>query len=75
MSDILYTYDETQNSEGAHLPGVPLADLTSADFDALPEYMQESVKQCAFYVRVTTRRRKPNNEISTTITTDPASEE
>lgn len=50
-------YDETKNPEGGQLPGVPLRDLTDAEFDALPTWLQQSVDALACY-----RKTKPPME-------------
>lgn len=49
MNEMVYTYDETKNPEGAYLAGVPLRDLTVEDVAALPEWLQRSVAACSFY--------------------------
>lgn len=43
MDKVARYYDETKNEEGGQLPGVPLRDLTDAEFNALPEWLQASV--------------------------------
>lgn len=48
-------YDEAKNPDGAFLPGVPLADLTEAQFEALPDWLRLSVDASPFY-----RKTKPN---------------
>lgn len=66
MSDtIARYYDERKNPDGAFLPGVPLADLTEEQFDALPKWLQLSVDASPFY-----RKTKPRAE-----STDAAREE
>jgi len=47
-------YDEAKNPDGAHLPGVPLRDITEEEFDALPAWLQLSVDASPFY-----RKSKP----------------
>lgn len=42
-------YDETKNPEGGMLPGVPLRDLTEAEFAALPPWLQESLDALPCY--------------------------
>lgn len=50
MDDKLaYIYDANQNPGGAVLDGVPLRDLTAAEFAALPERWQAAVKREPFY--------------------------
>ena len=53
MTTVRY-YDADKNPDGAALPGVPLRDLTDAEFDALPTYLQRSVDTAPFY-----RKTKP----------------
>jgi len=53
MNDaIAFRYDEKKNPQGAFLAGVPLRDLTTAEFEELPEWLQRSVKATDFYVEV-----------------------
>ena len=67
MSDsITVRYLPDKNPETHHIPGIPLRDLTAAEFAALPPWLQESVRVCAFYAvedptpaPVTTTRRRP----------------
>jgi len=47
-------YDETKNPDTLYLDGVPLRDLMSDEFDALPAWLQASVDACGFY-----RKTKP----------------
>ena len=51
MSDerVARHYDASKNPDGASLPGVPLRDLTQAEFDALPAWLQLSVDASMFY--------------------------
>lgn len=42
-------YDESKNPDRAFFPGVPLRDLTEADWDALPQRLRESVDASPFY--------------------------
>lgn len=58
MEEIAFTYDETKNPDGAFLAGVGLRDLTTAEFAALPEWLQRSVEACPFYVKASTKGRK-----------------
>lgn len=44
-------YEASKNPDGAFLPGVPLRDLTLAEFDALPVWLQLSVDASPFYRR------------------------
>lgn len=50
-------YDESKNSDGAFFPGVPLRDLTDADWDALPQRLRESADASPMY-----RKTKPPSE-------------
>ena len=43
------TYLPDNNTVGAYLAGVPLADLDQATFEALPRHARNSVRQCGFY--------------------------
>lgn len=43
------TYQEDNNTVGAYLAGVPLADFDQATFEALPRHARNSVRQCGFY--------------------------
>lgn len=43
------TYDESKNPDQAALPGVPLATMSAAEFQALPLWLQVSVCACPFY--------------------------
>ena len=47
-------YDASKNEEGAALPGVPLRDLTEAEFAAYPQWLQDSIDAASFY-----RKTKP----------------
>lgn len=55
-------YDEAKNKEGAFFPGVPLRDLTDAEFDALPKRMQESIDACPFYRKTAPPKPAPAKE-------------
>jgi hypothetical protein len=46
---IARVYHADRNPSGASLPGVPLSDLTEADFSELPEWLQISVDATGFY--------------------------
>lgn len=50
-------YDETKNLDRAFFPGIPLRDLTQAEWDALDDRMQESLDATPFY-----RKTKPRTE-------------
>lgn len=49
MSEIARYYEEGKNPDGGMLPGVPLRDLTKAEFDALPVWLQLSIDASPFY--------------------------
>ena len=50
MSDKAFiAYLPDNNTVGAYLAGVPLADLDQATFEALPRHARNSVRQCGFY--------------------------
>jgi hypothetical protein len=42
-------YDASENHYGASLPGVPLRDLTAAEFAEYPRWLQRSVIALRFY--------------------------
>lgn len=42
-------YHPAQNTENASLPGVPLANMTEAEFNALPLWLKVSLCGCPFY--------------------------
>jgi hypothetical protein len=50
-------YVADANLDGAHFPGVPLADLTEEEFDALPKWLQASIDASPLY-----RKTKPRAE-------------
>lgn len=51
MSDeIVFTYDAKKNPEGTWIDGVPLRDLTKAEFKSLKPHLQAAVKREAYYV-------------------------
>jgi hypothetical protein len=49
-------YDASQNPEGAYFSGVPLRDIEQAEWDELPEHVQQSVDASPFY-----RKTKPTS--------------
>lgn len=61
-------YDETKNPDRGFFPGVPLRDLTDAEWGALDKRMQESIDACPFY-----RKTKP--PASPALTTEKPPEE
>lgn len=46
---IIVTYRESDNPEGAAIPGVPLRSLDAADLAALPAHLVRSIPLAAFY--------------------------
>lgn len=61
MSDVLYTYDESKAPivgyvsgvpQRGVLDGVPMRDLTQADFDRLPERLKKAVTSVPYFVPV-----------------------
>lgn len=61
MNQLAFRYDESKNPQRAHIAGVPLRDLTTAEFDELPEHIQRSVKAANFYTdvrKVATKKAK-----------------
>lgn len=48
-------YFDTSKDTGGEFPGVPKADLTSEEFDALPKWLQASVEASPMY-----RKTNPN---------------
>ncbi|GAB4203612.1 MAG: hypothetical protein OHK0022_27950 [Roseiflexaceae bacterium] len=56
-NEIVIRYHPKRNPDGAHLPGVPLRDLTRADLAQMPRWQVRSIIKQPFYTRV--RRRTP----------------
>lgn len=52
MSEIIFEYLPQKNPKGKTLTGVPLSDISQAQFDALPKWVQRSVYSCEFYQSV-----------------------
>ena len=69
MSEIARHYDASKNpgSEAypASIPGVPLADLDQATWDALPEYVQADVDASPMY-----RKTKPPTNTKRSVRAD-----
>ena len=42
-------YDESKNPEGGLLPGVPLRDISQAEFDTYPAWLQASIDAHPMY--------------------------
>lgn len=55
-------YDESKNPDGASLPGVPLRDLTAAEFDALPAWLKESVDALPYYRKTAPAKKSAKEE-------------
>lgn len=49
MDGVLVVYDANENHFGASLGGVPLRDLTAAEFAEYPRWLQRSVLALNFY--------------------------
>lgn len=58
MDDIAFHYDATKNKQGSWLDGVPLRDLTTAEYGALPAVWQQAVIQQPYYVPVKKTTKK-----------------
>ena len=54
MPSIARYYDAEKNPDRASLPGVPLADISEAQFAEYPEWLQATIDNTAFY-----RKTKP----------------
>lgn len=50
-------YNPERNPGGAFLPGVPLRDLTAAEFASYPAYLQRSIDETGFYFLSKPRNR------------------
>lgn len=55
MSTIARHYNADKNPTGAALPGVPLRDLTQAEFDKYPTWLKESIDASPLYRRTPIR--------------------
>lgn len=62
MDEIAYTYDPGKNPDSVVLDGVPLRDLTRAEFEALPKKWQAAVNREPFYVPVKPAKTAVNKE-------------
>lgn len=64
----MIVYNEKKNPEGAHIPGVPLNDLSEVQFNELPKHIQASVLAAPFYSKkrqqkeITPVAEKPEGE-------------
>lgn len=50
-------YRADKNEAGAAFPGVPLRDLTDAEFEALPEHLQRDVDASELYQKTKPKPR------------------
>lgn len=48
-AEIARYYDASKNENGGHLAGVPLADISQAEFDRYPAWLQASIDAQPFY--------------------------
>lgn len=48
--DVAFTYDPTQNPDGASLPDVPLRGLTMRDFARQPEHVRAAIRVAPYFV-------------------------
>lgn len=62
--DIAFTYDEKKNPAGLWLDGVPLRDLTAAEFKALKPHYQAAVKEQPFYVKASSAKASKKDKES-----------
>lgn len=51
-SELAYRYEADLNPSGAHLPGVPLRDLSIADVASYPAWLQHSLARTHYYTDV-----------------------
>lgn len=49
--EIVFEYQARRNQAGAFLPGVPLRDLTRADWRSIPKHLQRAVEASNLYER------------------------
>lgn len=54
MDEIKFQYVPEANPDGRSIPGVPLADLTAAEFNEMPGHVQRAVRAVPFYQEVPT---------------------
>jgi hypothetical protein len=56
-------YDESKNPDGGALPGgVPLADLSDEEYNALPKWLQASVDEHPMYRKTPLPKEKKGDE-------------
>lgn len=51
MNEIFIRYDGEKNPQGQYMPGLPLADMTRAEYDALSDDTRKWVDAQAFYIK------------------------
>lgn len=71
MDEILYSYDAERNPRNGFLSGVPLRDLTVAEFAALSASKQTAVEKAAYYVKVDGAKRKKGKKVEPIDEADP----
>jgi hypothetical protein len=59
---VLWYYDASKNPDGGFLPGVPLRDLTEAEFLAMPKWLQLSIEVMAMYRKTAPPKAAPKAE-------------
>lgn len=59
---IAFIYDPDKNPDKTWVDGVPLRDLSKAEFDALPKRLQAAVKQQPYYVPAGKRKAAGKEE-------------
>lgn len=64
MADIAFRYDATKNPSGGNLPGVPLKDITTEQFERYADWLKDSIRAQPFYIPVepapaASRRTRP----------------
>lgn len=55
-------YDESRNTEGGYIAGVPLGDMTDEQYGALPDWLQKQVDGVGWYRKTPIRAEKPDKE-------------
>lgn len=71
---IRYRYLSEYNPQGAAFPGVPLRDLTQAEYDVLPRWIQASVGAAPFFEAVEPQEPDENDPTPSEVGPDPAPE-
>ncbi len=62
MPSIARYYDAEKNPDRASLPGVPLADISEAQFAEYPDWLQASIDAAPFYRKTKPRAEKAEAE-------------